>query len=132
MAKQFGHLGTITFGGTSLGCIQSIDITEDIDNAMSNCMGTSHKVPYTGNEETSITVAIELETDDVVLWGTTLARGTTGAVVYLPFGPGTGNLQIDGGAQSVIGGRTQSTPVDGLVAATVTIMLDSYAVSADI
>jgi len=129
MAKQFGHLGTFTLNAVAPDCIQSIDVTEDIDNAMSNCMGTSHKVPYTGNEETSITLAVELETSDVAFWGTTYARGFVGAVVYRPFGSTTGDIEITATAGTVIG-RTQSTPVDGIVAATITIGLDSYTVAA--
>lgn len=132
MASKMGYQSKLSIGGTDIPYVTSIDISEDIDNAMSNLMNQPHKKVLTGNQSTILTANLELPTgaSGVTLWGTTLARGASGAIIYQPFGTTTGDVKITSTKGTVLG-RTQQTPVNGIIAATVTIQLDDYTVAAN-
>lgn len=134
MPKSLGHLQTLSFGGTILddaagGCIAGTpSMSLDIDEAVSNCAGKAHMKTYTGNQDTGISFDLELEQDAVTLLGTTLARGTRGAVIYRPFGATATYVQIDA-TDAVVTSQSMSAPINGLVILSTTLKFTDYAVS---
>lgn len=130
MAKFTGKSQTLTFGGNSLTCITSVDTNEATDIAMAECAGSTYKTKVAGLASATMTVNMALETDDVTLMGY-VDPGDTGAVVWLPAGAATGNIQWDS-TNGTISSRTLSAPVNGIVAMTVVIELDDVAISADV
>lgn len=124
-----GNNVSLSFDGTSLTGIKSVEESSDVAMAVSQYAGQAHDKNFAGTHNTTLTVNFEIAATDVTLLGTTLARGNTGAVEYYPFGNTATYIKITS-TNGTIGASSFSTPVNGIIAGNVTIHLDDYTIEA--
>ena len=129
MAKFTGKDQTLSFGGNALTCITSVSTSEQVDIAMAECAGSTYKTKVAGLANATMTVNMALDKDDVTELGY-IDPGDTGAIIWLPAGAASGNIQWDS-TNATVSSRNIDAPVNGIVAVTFVLELDDVAISAD-
>ena len=136
--KFTGVNQTLTFNASASPtdfCITGIDYSLDVDTYKAACAGGAHKATVVGQLDTTATVSILVEEEEMdALFGDEgiFERGATADDwVHLPGGDidEVGDTIITSDAARV-GSTTLSLPVEGLVAATVTIHFDDITIAA--
>ena len=133
--KFTGNLQTLTFNTEDEFCITGIDYSLDVDTYKAACAGGAHKVTVAGQNDTTATISllVEEETMDALFGdGGTFERGANAADwEHLPEGDidEVGDTIITSDSATV-GSVTLSLPVEGLVAASITIHFDDITIAA--
>lgn len=122
MAKFTGKSMTLTFGGNTITCLQSVETSEAADVAMIECAGATAKEKVIGLTDAKMTVNLALNTNDNTLLGY-FDIGDVGAVVFQPAGATAGNMKWTSTNGTCVS-RTTSTAVNAFGAATFTLELD--------
>jgi hypothetical protein len=136
--KFTGVNQTLTFNGGETGadfCVTGIDYSLDIDTYKAACAGGAHKATVTGQPDTTATIALLIEEETLdALFGASgiFERGANADDwEHLPEGSDdTVGDTIITSDSATVGNTSVSLPVEGLVAATVTIHFDDITIAA--
>ena len=119
----------LTFGGTTLSCVQTIDVNGNAPVQEIECAGATSVEQIVGITRTIMTVTGALEDNDTTLLGA-IDPGDTGAIVCDPAGTATGTIDISS-TNATVGDRTISLPVNGFATYSVTLLLDDITIAAN-
>jgi hypothetical protein len=130
VTKFIGKTMTLTLGGTSIPCLQSVEFSEDIEEMQYQCPDSDTTLTLTGVKNITMTANILL--DKGATGNTTLGAidvNDTGAVVFHPEGPtGAGKLRYNSTLGTVTSRQT-SFGINSITAVTINIRLDNLTVA---
>jgi hypothetical protein len=124
MAKfNLKELGAgLSFGGTALTCLQSVELTGTAPSTEVECSGSTTVEYVTGLPRYSMTATGALETDDEPLIEA-VQPNDNGAIAFDPAGTATGTIDISSTSATVTD-FSMSTPVNGFASYSVSWVLD--------
>jgi len=128
MTKFSGKDMTLTVGGNSITCLQSIETDERLDIYEVECAGATDKEKVAGLKSSRMTLVLAVNQDDVTVLGY-LDPGDGGAIVLRPAGASTGFLNY-ASTGCIVGARRSSFPVNGISIVTIDIELQDLTISA--
>jgi hypothetical protein len=121
---------TLTLGGTSIPCLQSVEFSEDIEEMQYQCPDSDTTLTLTGVKNITMTANILLDKGST--GNTTLGAidvNDTGAVVFHPEGStGAGKLRYNSTLGTVTSRQT-SFGINSITAVTINIRLDDLTVA---
>ncbi len=120
---------SMTFGGTALTCIQTIEFSSTAPVQEIECAGATAVEQIVGITRHTVTVTGALEDDDNTLLGI-VDPGDTGALACDPAGTTTGHLDFSS-TNGTVTDRSVSLPVNGFSTYSVTIALDDLTIGAN-
>ena len=125
MAKITGKAQTLSFAGTSVTCVTSVDYSDTADEYLAACSGSSYKVHITGQRNITATVNLLLDSASTTLLN--LLEPTDAGAWIHGFTAVNTDTEIKA-LNAVIISRTITVPVEGLVAASLVVGLDDIIV----
>lgn len=120
---------SLSFGGTSLTCLQSVEISGTAPTTEVECSGASSVEYVTGLPRFTMTFTGAVEDDDVTLLNA-IQPNDAGAVAFDPAGTATGTIDISS-TNGTISDFGLSTPVNGFSSYSGTIVLDDLTIAAN-
>ncbi len=119
----------LTFAGTTLTCLQTVQFTGNAEIQEISCNGTTTKTKITGATSYVLTLTGALDEDDVTLLNA-INPGDAGAVAADLAGTTTGTIDISS-TNGTVSDWTVDAPVNGFATYSATIQLDDLTVAAN-
>jgi len=129
MAKFKLAADALTFGGTTLTCLQSVDISADASAIEIECAGATAKEKLAGLPSYTLNFSGALETDDVTLLNA-IQPNDTGAVTLDPAGKAATTIDISS-TNGTVTSFSVSFPANGFAVYSGSIGLDDFTVAAN-
>jgi hypothetical protein len=130
MTKFIGKTMTLEFGGIPLPCLQSVEISEDVEEIQYQCPESDTALTLTGAKNTTMTINVLLDKGST--GSTTLAAiavGQIGTILFRPEGIGAGKIRFDC-SSSTVTSRQTSFGINSITAVTINLRLDNLTYSA--
>ncbi len=120
----------MTFGGTSLTCLQSIEVTTSAPITEIECGGATAVSFLVGVPRYRMTVTGALDDEDDPLMGA-ITAGDTGAITCDPAGTTSNHIDISS-TNATVSDSSFSFPVNGFAQYSVTLLLDDITIGANV
>lgn len=120
----------MTFGGTALTCLQSIDLATTSPSTEIECGGATAVTFLTGVPRYRMTVVGALDDEDDPLLNALLPN-STGAITTDPAGTTADHIDISS-TNATVSDMSASMPVNGFSTYSVTFLLDDITIGANI
>lgn len=119
----------LSFGGNSLTCLQSVEVTGSAPNTEIECSGSTSVTNIPGVPRYSLTATGALDDEDDPLLGN-IDVGTTGAIAFDPAGTTVTHMDISS-TNGTVTDFSASFPVNGFSSYSVTIALDDLTIGSN-
>lgn len=120
----------MTFGGTSLTCLQSIELTATAPPTEIECGGATSVNYVVGIPRYSMTVTGALDDEDDPLLNAVLPN-TAGAITCDPAGTTATHIDISS-TNATVSDLSSSFPVNGFASYSITFLLDDITIGANV